>query len=144
MTRGLGEAQEGALYATKYIGGLTTLRDRAGSGREPLSPIDVDKQRAALALLATEVFSADSFRFSPALLRWMAVSPFDRDDARELGRTPPSTDLAVDQQVLTLQRMVPAQPMGDTIAQWLVNNEAKVDRPDQALTRPSCTRRCTW
>ncbi len=133
VTRGLGEAQEGALYATKYIGGLTTLRDRAGSGREPLSPIDVDKQRAALALLATEVFSADSFRFSPALLRRMAVSPFDRDDARELGRTPPSTDLAVDQQLLTLQRTVLAQLMGDTIAQRLVNNESKVDRPDQAL-----------
>jgi len=133
VTRGLGEAHEGALYATKYIGGLTTLRDRAGSGREPLSPIDVDKQRAALALLATEVFSADSFRFSPALLRRMAVSPFDRDDARELGRTPPSTDLAVDQQLLTLQRTVLAQLMGDTIAQRLVNNESKVDRPDQAL-----------
>jgi len=133
VARGLGEAQEGALYATKYVGGLTTLRDRAGSGREPLSPIAVDKQRAALALLATEVFSADSFRFSPALLRRMAVSPFDREDAQELGRTPPSTDLAVDQQVLALQRAVLAQLMGDTIAQRLVNNESKVDRPEQAL-----------
>ena len=39
FTRGLAEASQGALYAAKYIGGLTTLRDRAGSGREPLTPV---------------------------------------------------------------------------------------------------------
>ena len=72
---------QGAIYAAKYIGGLTTLRDRAGSGRDPLTPVPVDKQREALQLIATQVFSADSFRFSPAFLRRMSVSAFDIDDA---------------------------------------------------------------
>ena len=40
FTRGLNEAGQGALYASKYIGGLTTLRDHVGSGRQPLTPID--------------------------------------------------------------------------------------------------------
>ena len=90
FTRGLNEAGQGAVYASKYVGGLTTLRDRAGSGRQPLTPVDAAKQRAALDMLATEVLSADSFNFSPAFLRKMTVSTFDIDDAQELGRPTPT------------------------------------------------------
>ncbi len=133
FTRGLAEAGQGALYAAKYIGGLTTLRDRAGSGRDPLTPVPVEKQREALRLIASEVFSAQSFRFSPAFLRRMSVSEFDRDDALELGRQVPGVDVAIDQQVLAMQRSVLAQLFGEAIAQRLVNNEAKVDDPSQAL-----------
>ena len=133
FSRGLSEASQGAIYAAKYIGGLTTLRDRAGSGRDPLTPVPVDKQREALGLITTQVFSADSFRFSPAFLRRMSVSAFDIDDAIELGRSVPSVDIAVDQQVLGMQRSVLAQLLGETVAQRLVNNEAKVDDPSQAL-----------
>src|SRR4029078_2471748 len=42
FTRGLNEASQGALYASKYVGGLTTLRDRAGSRRQPLLPVHAD------------------------------------------------------------------------------------------------------
>ena len=133
FSRGLSEAGQGAIYAAKYIGGLTTLRDRAGSGRDPLTPVPVDKQREALQLIASQVFSSDSFRFSPAFLRRMSVSAFDIDDAVELGRSVPSIDIAVDQQVLSMQRSVLAQLLGETVAQRLVNNEAKVDDPKHAL-----------
>ena len=133
FSRGLTEAGQGAIYAAKYIGGLTTLRDRAGSGRDPLTPVPVDKQREALQLIATQVFSTDSFRFSPGFLRRMSVSAFDIDDAVELGRSVPGVDIAIDQQVLSMQRSVLAQLLGETVAQRLVNNEAKVDDPAQAL-----------
>ncbi|HVF63512.1 MAG TPA: zinc-dependent metalloprotease [Casimicrobiaceae bacterium] len=133
FSRGLSEAAQGAIYAAKYIGGLTTLRDRAGSGRDPLTPVPVEKQREALQLIAEQVFSADSFRFSPAFLRRMSVSAFDIDDAVELGRSVPTVDIAVDQQVLAMQRSVLSQLLGETVAQRLVNNEAKVDQPSQAL-----------
>jgi len=133
FTRGLNEAGQGAVYASKYIGGLTTLRDRVGSGRQPLMPVDVTKQRAALAMLANEVLSADSFNFSPAFLRRMTVSTFDIDDAQELGRPAPPLDLPIDQQVLGLQRGVLDTLMSPSIAQRLLNNAAKVDDPKQAL-----------
>ncbi|MGE5739793.1 MAG: zinc-dependent metalloprotease [Betaproteobacteria bacterium] len=133
FTRGLNEAGQGAVYASKYVGGLTTLRDRAGSGRQPLMPIDATKQRAALAMLATEVLSTDSFNFSPAFLRRMTVSSFDIDDAQELGRPAPPLDLPIDQQVLGLQRGVLDTLMSPAIAQRLLNNAAKVDDPKQAL-----------
>jgi hypothetical protein len=133
FSRGLSEASQGAVYAAKYVGGLTTLRDRAGSGRDPLSPVSAEKQRQALSMITVEVFSADSFRFSPAFLRRMAVSTFDMDDAQETGRPIPSPDIAIDQQVLAMQRGVLAQLMSETVAQRLLNNEAKVDDPTQAL-----------
>jgi hypothetical protein len=133
FTRALAEASQAALYAAKYIGGLTTLRDRAGTGREPLTPVAAEKQRAALQLIATQVFSADSFRFSPAFLRRMAVSSFDMEDAAELGRSVPTVDVAVDQQVLAMQRLVLDALMGESVAQRLVNNAAKVDEPAKAL-----------
>jgi hypothetical protein len=133
FTPGLNEAGQGALYASKYIGGLTTLRDHVGSGRQPFTPVDADKQRAALALLTSEVLSADSFNFSPAFLRKMTVSTFDIEDAQELGRPAPPLDLSIDQQVLGLQRGVLDTLMSAPIAQRLLNNAAKVDDPKRAL-----------
>jgi hypothetical protein len=133
FTRGLTEAGQGAVYAAKYVGGLTIVRDRAGSGRVPLMPIDPAKQREALTLLASEVFAADSFAFSPAFLRRMTVSVVDIEDAKELGRTPPTLDLAIDQVVLSVQRGVLDTLMSPTVAQRTLNNATKVDDPKTAL-----------
>ncbi len=126
--------RQGAVYATKYVGGLYDVRDRAGTRpRAAGADAAVDRQRAALKMLATEVFSADSFRFSPAFLRSMAHRrPSDIDDAEELGRPVPSVDVPIDQQVLGAAAAVLSQLMGDTvIAQRLLNNEAKVDDPSR-------------
>jgi hypothetical protein len=134
FTRGLTEAGQGVVYAAKYVGGLSTSRDHVGDGRAPLSPVDVAKQRDALNMLATEVFSADSFKFSPSLLRNMAVSPSDMEDADELGRPMPPIDLPIDQQVLTIQRNVLTTLMSPVVAQRLVNNASKVENTKDALT----------
>ncbi len=129
FNRGLFEVQHSALQAVKYIGGLTLRSDYAGTGRTPLEPIPAAKQRAALGVLADTIFSADSFAFSPAFLRKLAISDFDIDDARELGRGVPTVDVAVDQQVLAVHRSVLAPLLGPEIAQRLLNNELKVQRP---------------
>jgi hypothetical protein len=133
FTRGLNEAGQGAVYAARYIGGLTTLRDHVGSGRQPFQPVDAVKQRAALDLIAGEIFSADSFDFPPSFLRKMTVSIFDMDDAEELGRPIPPLDFPVDQQLLTMQRNVLDALMSPTIAQRLLNNAAKTDDPRNAI-----------
>jgi len=133
FTRGLNEAGQGAVYAARYIGGLTTLRDHVGSGRQPFQPVEVAKQRAALDLIAGEIFSADSFNFPPSFLRKMTVSVFDIDDAEELGRPIPPLDFPVDQQLLTMQRNVLDALMSPTVAQRLLNNAAKSDDVKQVL-----------
>ena len=133
FTRGLTEAGQGAIYAARYIGGLTTLRDHVGSGRQPFQPVDEVKQKAALDLIAGEIFSADSFNVPPSFLRKMTVSVFDIDDAEELGRPAPPLDFPVDQQLLTMQRNVLDALMSPTIAQRLLNNAAKSDDEKRAL-----------
>jgi hypothetical protein len=134
FNRGLFEVQQSAHQATKFIGGLTLHSDHAGSGRAPLEPIPASKQRAALDLLASTVFAANSFRFSPVFLSKLAITDVDIDDARVMGRSVPTVDVAVDQQVLELQRSVLAPLMGPEIAQRLLNNELKVQNPQDALT----------
>jgi hypothetical protein len=133
LSRGLSEASMSVQHAAKFIGGVTMLRDRAGSGRTPLNPVTVAKQRAALTMLATEVFSADSFRFPPDLLRRASISYFDIANSQELGAAVPTPDVAIDQQVLALQRLALNQLMTDTVAQRLLNNEAKAANPKEAL-----------
>ena len=134
FNRGLFEVQHSAQQAAKYVGGLTLYSDRAGAGRAPLEPIPAAKQRAALNLLAATVLSAESFRFSPTFLSRLAITDYDIDDARVLGRSVPTVDVAVDQQVLEVQRSVLVPLMGPEIAQRLLNNELKVKDPSDALT----------
>ena len=82
---GLRQAARAAQLATKYVGGVTYVRDFAGSGRNPLTPVPPERQRAALALLSEAVFSADSFRFPPEFLQRMGV---DYLQSRRGGRQP--------------------------------------------------------
>jgi hypothetical protein len=84
-------------------------------------------------MLATEVFSADSFRFPPDLLRRASISYFDIANSRELGGAEPTPDVAIDQQVLALQRVALNQLMADTVAQRLLNNESKTASSKEAL-----------
>ena len=133
LTRGLAEARQAVQHATKYIGGLTLLRDHAGSGRVPMNPVPVAKQRAALTMLAGEVFGADSFGFPPELLRSASISYFDIENNRELGNPVPTPDIAIDQQVLALQRLALDPLLSDTVAQRLLNNESKSVEATAAL-----------
>jgi hypothetical protein len=133
LVRGLADAQESAAQAVKYIGGLTLLRDRPGTGRPPLMPVAPEKQRAALDLVTREVLSPDSFRIPPKLLREASVSFYDQLDAEELGRPQPPIDFSIDQRVLGVQRAVLAQLMSEQTAQRLVNNASRVDASTQAI-----------
>ncbi|MFM6209562.1 zinc-dependent metalloprotease, partial [Planktothrix sp.] len=59
-----------AINLTLYIGGQSFNRTKGGEGyrRLPFEPISVTKQRDALKLLQTYVFTDEIFKFSPNLL----------------------------------------------------------------------------
>ncbi|MGB3559460.1 MAG: zinc-dependent metalloprotease, partial [Geitlerinemataceae cyanobacterium] len=65
-----------AMTITRYIGGQSFNRDRAGDpgGRLPFEPIPVEKQRESLSLLEQYVFAPNAFEFSPQLLNQLAPS----------------------------------------------------------------------
>ncbi len=94
-----------------------------------------DKQRAALKLLATGIFSADSFRFKPEFLRSMGINYLDigRAISRRPGSIPTSACAA---RVLALQTGALNQLLSDTVLTRLLDSEIKVAKTEQALTLP--------
>ena len=109
----------------RQIGGVRTLRDHSGSGRDPLTPVPATQQREALDVLTTGFLSADSFAVSPALQRRLAVDFQERTDAVFRGETAAQTDFSLAAQVLELQRAVLNQLMSDAVATRLLDSETK-------------------
>ena len=128
-----------ATVLTRQIGGVRTVRDHVGSGRDPLLPLPAAQQRAALDLLARGFLSADSFQVSPALQRRLAVDYLERGDAALHGDGPVATDFSLASQVIELQRNVLGQLLSDAVAARLLDSEDKL--PKDALRLSELYRR---
>jgi hypothetical protein len=113
---------------TRQIGGVRTLRDFPGSGRDPLQPNDPATQRAALDLIARHVLAIDGLAVTPTLQRRLAPDFDERGDNPAL-----ATDYSVPQRLLDLQRVVLAQLMSDAVAARILDSVGKNDRPDLAF-----------
>ncbi|MEP7061079.1 MAG: zinc-dependent metalloprotease [Betaproteobacteria bacterium] len=133
MTRGLIAVRDAGLSATRYIGGISMLRDAADSGRTPLNPVAPQRQRDALKLIETSIFSADSFRFHPSFLRKLSTDWLDRNDSFDVGLTSSELDYSLPTQVLLVQRAVLDRVLSDPVAQRILNSESLVDKPAEAL-----------
>ncbi len=133
VTRGITQVRESGLLAARHIGGISVLRDAAGSGRTPMNPVAMAKQREALRLIETGVFAADSFRFKPEFLRSLSTDFADRHDAYDVGIAPGGLDYSLPMQVLAAQRAVLDRLMSESVAQRLLDAEGKVDDASQAL-----------
>jgi hypothetical protein len=112
----------------RQIGGVRTLRDYPGSGRDPLVPTDAATQRKALELIAHNVLSIDGLAVTPTLQRRLAPDFDDRGDNPAL-----PTDYPVPQRLLDLQRAVLNQLMSDAVAARILDSVGKADRPEAAF-----------
>ena len=112
----------------RQIGGVRTLRDHPGSGRDPLKPTDAATQRQALRLIAHDVLSIDGLAVTPTLQRRLAPDFEDRGDNPTL-----PTDYPVPQRLLDLQRVVLSQLMSDAVAARILDSVGKTDRPADAF-----------
>ena len=121
LSYALGDTFRAVGVLVRHIGGLRTLRDFPGSGRDPLQPVAAEVQRKALDLIAKSVLSAEGLRITPALQRRLAPDYLDR---QELGV---ATDYSVPQRLLDLQRAVLAYLLSDTIAAHVLDGVGKVD-----------------
>jgi hypothetical protein len=112
----------------RQVGGVRTLRDHSGSGRDPLTPVPAAQQREALDVLTSGFLSADSFTVSPALQRRLAVDFQERTDAVFRGEAAAQTDFSLAGQILELQRGVLTQLMSDAVASRVLDSETKDPR----------------
>jgi len=122
------DAGTSAGILARQIGGVRTLRDHPGSGRDPLAPVPAAVQRKALDVLASGFLAADSFRLSPALQRKLAPDFGARTDAIYGGQGPVVTDYSITGVVLDLQRALLGQLMSDGVATRLLDSEGKFER----------------
>ncbi len=132
---GLTQTALAAGIAAKFIGGVTLLRDHAGSGRDPITPIPANRQRMALKLLTDGLFSINSFQFSPSFVRRMSVDHFDRylqDSASSVF----APDISLTSRMLNVHKNVLDQLMSDAVAIRIIDAEDKLD-PGQSTLRLS-------
>lgn len=122
------DAGRAAGILARQIGGVRTLRDHPGSGRDPLVPVAAAQQRKALDVLARGVLAADAFVLSPALQRKLAPDFADRTAAALGGGDASGTDYSIISQMQGLQRALLTQLMSDGVASRLLDSEGKVDR----------------
>ena len=117
----------------RQIGGLRTLRDYPGSGRDPLQPVPPAQQREALDVIARGLFAADSLVISPALQRRLAPDFEERSDAVFSGESGVATDFSLSQRVLSVQRTSLGQLMSDAVASRIVDSQDKTAKAVDAF-----------
>ena len=107
----------------RQIGGVRTLRDFPGSGREPLQAVPAASQREALDVLSRGLFAADSLSVTPTLQHRLAPDFQERSEALQSGGGQVATEFAIPQRVLAVQRALLNQLMSDTVAARIVDNQ---------------------
>lgn len=124
LLRALGQVGLSANLSAKYIGGVVHLRDHAGTGRAPITPVPAARQRQALKLLETGIFSVDAFRFKPEFLSRLTTDRF---------AGPVNADPSPAQWVLRTQTQVLAQLFQPAVAQRILDAPDKLTDPKGAF-----------
>lgn len=123
-----------ATVASKYVGGVVHYRDHSNSSRAPLNPVPAAKQRAALKLLADNLYRADSFRFKPEFVARLVPDQWDRwFDRGNLAATV-NPDVSVSGAVLTMQTGSLNHLMSDAVAARIIDAPNKMKDAKQAFT----------
>jgi hypothetical protein len=132
---GFNQLARGLVPATKYIGGIVQVRDRAGSGRLPYTPVPAGEQREALKILSEGMFSVESFQFKPEFLSSLPYSRLDYFDAMSQGANVTSQPMiSLPATVLGMQRQVLDQVMSDVVAERVIESQGLVKDPKEALS----------
>jgi uncharacterized protein DUF4953/uncharacterized protein DUF5117 len=129
---GLTQVANATTISAKYVGGVVYVRDHAGSGREPFTPIPADRQREALKQITDGLLSVDSFRLRPDFVRRLTVNQFDRfrDNADASVINP---DISLTGRMLSVQRAVLDQLMSDAVATRIEEGAYRHTQPDHGF-----------
>ena len=140
----LRDVANAASVLARQIGGVRTVRDAPGTGRDPLTPVPFVDQREALDIIARQLLSADGLRVSPALQRRLGADFSERSDALFEGFGSAQTDYSPSGQLLGLQRSLLAVMMSDTVATRLLESSEKAPSgAGRALRMPELYTRLT-
>lgn len=129
FSSGLGQLGLSANLTAKYVGGVVYVRDHAGTGRAPFTPVAAERQRQALKLLQEGLFSPDSFRFKAEFMSRLTVNQLER--GWEPGAIAP--DYSLSTQLTGLQRFILGQLMAPAVHQRILDSGDKLADPKAAF-----------
>ena len=124
---GFAQVANAAPLAAKYIGGVYTRRERAGSSKPLFEPVDAAKQREALALITKDFLGAESFRFKPELIARLATDRLERLESQS------SLQTSVASLVANVQRGILDHVYSPVVATRLAEVGMKVNDPKETL-----------
>ena len=113
--------------AAKYIGGVYTRRERAGSSRPLFEPVDAAKQRDALALIVKDFLGTESFKFKPEFIARLATDRLERLESQS------SLQTSVASLVASVQRGILDHVYSPAVATRLAEVGMKVNDPKETL-----------
>ncbi len=130
----LGEQLNALSTASRYLGGVYVNRDRKGdpNGRDPLVPVEAEKQRKALAFIIENSFNDSSFDLRPEILSKLAT-----DKNRHWGNIGSADEaFSITGRVAQIQAFAMLFLMnGDTLNR-IYDNEIRTPADKDALTLP--------
>jgi hypothetical protein len=124
---GFAQLTNAAPLAAKYIGGIHTRRERAGTNKPLFEPVSASKQREALHLISKDFFGADSFKFKPDLLARLANDRLSSFDPRS------NFQISVATLVANVQKGILDHVYSPSVANRLAEVGMKVNDPKETL-----------
>lgn len=118
FSSGLNKLAGAGRVMTRYIGGVSIHRDRAGTDKATYEPVPAEKQRAALNSILTTFFAPDSFKFKPEFVARLAKDRFD---------TWGDQNIHVGSAVVRTQANVLNGLLQNDIAQRIIDSPEKMD-----------------
>lgn len=132
---------KGAFYVARYIGGLNLSRSHKGDkdAKAPFNPIDVQKQRDALAFIEQHVLSEKPFQFPPEIYQYLAATNWDHWGMT----TPTRKDYPIHDTVIRWQTQCLIQLMSPSTLQRVHDMELKTAPDKDVLTTAEIIERLT-
>jgi hypothetical protein len=125
-----------AYLVASHVGGQSVSRDHKTKGaRDPVAPTPAAKQREALAFLVDQILSDKPFKFSPALLRRLAVEKW-YDWGGDGMFSGGGVGYPVNERVLAYQKIALNQCLSADVLSRLQNQQLLVDAGSDSL-RPA-------
>jgi len=118
---------------SNWIGGTLVNRDKKGdkNGREPLTVVPADQQRAALDWVIENAFTDDSFGLTPELIRHLSLDQWL--DSRSFRS---DVDYPIHDRIMGIQGSTMTNLLNPSTLRLVYDNELRTPEDDDVLTLP--------
>ena len=130
----LSERLRSGILATRFVGGHYMHRDHRGDPNEraPIVPVEVAKQREALALIRDHIFADKAWDFSPDFLNKLAASRWSH-----WGAYPDrQVEFRIHDRILTAQTWVLTYLLAPNTLELIYDAEMRVPKEQDVMTLP--------